>query len=135
MWGTNKEQLEKKLMKIQAKNGLVCCGILGILAIATLTFYSGMLDPLINFIGNKIGQWNIEKMVGNPNKCDVKENNENLDIVESDNSALSLSHFSKFENESILVGSFNDGDIPQSGEDDYFFPVNDSNRLSRYDYD
>ncbi len=135
MWGTNKEQLEKKLMKIQAKNGLVCCGILGVLAIATLTFYSGMLDPIINFISNKIGQWNIEKMVDNPNKYDVKENNENLDIAESDNSALSLSHFSKFENESILVGSFNDGDIPQSGEDDYFFPVNDSNRLSRYDYD
>ena len=135
MWGINKEQLENQLMKIQAKNGLVCCGLLGVLAIATLTFYSGMLDPIINFIGNKIGQWNIEKMVNNPNKCDVKENNENLDIAESDNSALSLSHFSKFENESILVGSFNDGDIPQSGEDDYFFPVNDSNRLSRYDYD
>ncbi len=139
MWGTNKEQLEKKLMKIQAKNGLVCCEILGVLAIGTLTFYSGMLDPIINFIGNKIGQWNIEKMVDNPNKCDVKENalenNENLDIAESDNSVLSLSHFPKFENESILVGSLNDGDIPQSGEDNYFFPVNDSNRLSIYDYD
>ena len=43
-------------MKIQAKNGLVCCEILGVLAIGTLTFYSGMLDPIINFIGNKIGQ-------------------------------------------------------------------------------
>lgn len=50
------EKLEKGLMKIQGKNGLVCCGILGILAIATLTFYSGMLDPIINFIGNRIGQ-------------------------------------------------------------------------------
>lgn len=38
------------------KNGLVCCGILGVLAIATLTFYSGILDPIINFIGNRIGQ-------------------------------------------------------------------------------
>ncbi|MBQ7749109.1 hypothetical protein IJR75_00625 [bacterium] len=78
-------------------------------------------------------------MVDNPNKCDVKENalenNENLDIAESDNSALLLPHFSKFENESIIVGSLNDGDIPQSGEDNYFFPVNDSNRLSIYDYD
>lgn len=78
-------------------------------------------------------------MVDNPNKCDVKENalenNENLDIAESDNSVLSLSHFPKFENESILVGSLNDGDIPQSSEDNYFFPVNDSNRLSIYDYD
>jgi len=110
-----------------------------VLAIATLTFYSGMLDPIINFIGNRIGQWNIEKMVDNPNKCDVKENalenNENFDIAESDDSALPLSHFSKFENESIIVGSLNDGDIPQSGEDNYFFPVNDSNRLSIYDYD
>ena len=50
------EKLEKELMKIQGKNGLVCCGILGVLAIATLTFYSGMLDPIINFIGNRIGQ-------------------------------------------------------------------------------
>lgn len=90
------EKLEKELMKIQGKNGLVCCGTLGVLAIATLTFYSGMLNSIINFIGNKIG-------------------------VESDNSALSLSHFSKFENESIIVGSPNDGDIPQSGEDNYFF--------------
>ena len=48
-----KEQLENQLMKIQAKNGLICLGILGTLALTTLSMFIANDLGITNFILEK----------------------------------------------------------------------------------
>ncbi len=58
------ETFENTLMKIQGKNSWICCKLLGGMAIATLVFLSGILEPIVNFLTGKvideINQWKFE---------------------------------------------------------------------------
>ena len=83
MLGTNKEQkeqLEKKLMKIQAKNGLICLGILGTLALTTLSMFIANDLGITNFIREKINDeiknYQIEKI-----KMQLPRKLQNIDII------------------------------------------------------
>ena len=69
MWVTNKEQkelLENQLMKIQAKNGLICLGILGTLTLTTLSMFIandlGITNFILEKINDEIENYQIEKI-------------------------------------------------------------------------
>ena len=67
-------------MKIQTKNGLICYGILGILATATLATYSGILNPIIDFFNEKIND-EIEEYQIKKYKWDYQKNIKNINII------------------------------------------------------
>ena len=66
MWGINKEQLENQLMKIQAKNGLICLEILGTLALTTLSMFIandlGITNSILEKINDEIENYKIEEI-------------------------------------------------------------------------
>ena len=83
MWGTNKEQkeqLENELMKIQAKNGIICLKILGTITLTTLTILIGNDLGITNFILEKIND-EIENYQIETIQMQLPKKYQNIDII------------------------------------------------------
>ena len=83
MWGTNKEQLENQLMKIQAKNGIICLKILGTITLTTLTILIGNDLGITNFILEKIND-EIENYQIETIQMQLPKKYQNIDIILED---------------------------------------------------
>ena len=86
MWGTNKEQkeqLENELMKIQAKNGIICLKILGTITLTTLTILIGNDLGITNFILEKIND-EIENYQIETIQMQLPKKYQNIDIILED---------------------------------------------------
>ena len=80
MWGTNKEQLENQLMKIQAKNGIICLKILGAITLTTLVILIGNDLGITNFILEKIND-EIENYQIETIQMQLPKKYQNIDII------------------------------------------------------
>ena len=80
MWGTNKEQLKKTHENTSKKNGLICLGILGTLALTTLSMFIandlGITNFILEKINDEIENYQIEKI-----QMQLPKKYQNIDII------------------------------------------------------